>query len=345
MNVPNKVEKEIESGVKTGNRLTRNLKLSDLLERYGLLLAWAMVIAIFGVIEPSTFLSGPIFASILGSQSVLVFLTFALLIPLTTGDYDLSAASVLTLSAMLVAVLNVQMHVSVGLAVIVALGAGVVIGLINGALIVLLGIESLIVTLGTGTILGGIVLWISKSNTISGISNSLVDNVIVPKVYGLPLGFFYSVALCVALWYFFEYIPLGRRLLFVGRGRRVSRLSGLNVGRIRWGAMVGSAVLSAAAGVLYAGTSGAADPTSGLTLLLPAFAAAFLGSTAITPGRFNAWGSIIAVYFLVTGITGLSLLGIEVFVQDLFYGGALVLAVALAQLARRREASDSEAGD
>ena len=89
--------------------------------------------------------------------------------------------------------------------------------------------------------------------------------------------------------------------------------------------------IAAFGGVLYAGTSGAAGPTSGLELLLPAFAAAFLGATTINPGRFNAWGTVIAVYFLVTGITGLQLLGAQSFVQNIFYGGALIAAVSFSQ--------------
>jgi ribose transport system permease protein len=104
--------------------------------------------------------------------------------------------------------------------------------------------------------------------------------------------------------------------------------------------LIASGTISAATGILYAGTIGAADPNSGTTFLLPAFAAAFLGATSITPGRFNAWGTLIAVYFLVIGITGLTMLGIQTFVQNLFYGGALVLAVALSQLVRKREAQD-----
>jgi hypothetical protein len=72
--------------------------------------------------------------------------------------------------------------------------------------------------------------------------------------------------------------------------------------------------------------------TSGLTFLLPAFAGAFLSATTIQPGRFNAWGSFAAVYFLVTGIDGLSLLGIQVYVQDLFYGAAPIVAVSVSIL-------------
>jgi ribose transport system permease protein len=127
----------------------------------------------------------------------------------------------------------------------------------------------------------------------------------------------------------------------VGRGRNVARLSGMNVSRIRWGALIASGFISALAGVVYAGTNGSADPSSGQAFLLPAFAAAFLGATAIMPGRFNPWGAVIATYFLVTGITGLQLLGVASFVQQLFYGGALVMAVALSQIARRRVALDT----
>lgn len=76
--------------------------------------------------------------------------------------------------------------------------------------------------------------------------------------------------------------------------------------------------------------------------MLPAFAAAFLGSTAIVPGRFNALGSFAAVYFLVTGIYGLSLMGIQVFIQNLFYGGALIIAVALSIMVRRSETREPD---
>jgi ribose transport system permease protein len=314
----------------------RRPRLSALLERCGLVAAWLIVVIVFGVLEPRTFLTQGNFATIFGSQAVLLVLTLGLLIPLTAGDYDVSIAGVLTLSAMIVATLNVNLGWPIGLAILAALLAGAAIGCINGCIVTFFDIDPLIVTLGTGTVLSGVVLWISNSNTISGVSQTLVNLVVGQRFLGISLEFYYGLALAVALWYFFEYTALGRRLLFVGRGRSVSRLSGLRVQRLRVGAMVASGVISAGAGVLYVGTIGGADPTSGLSFLLPAFAAAFLGATAIVPGRFNPWGSFVAVYFLVTGITGLTLLGVESFVQDVFYGGALVLAVVLSQIARRR---------
>ncbi|HEY2716292.1 MAG TPA: ABC transporter permease [Solirubrobacterales bacterium] len=313
----------------------------DLGQRIALPVAWVVVIAVFGVLEPDTFLTSANFSTILGSQAVLVVLALGLVIPLRTGDYDLSVAATLTLTSMIIAILNVNEHWAIVPAIFVAFCAALVIGCVNGLFVVKLGVDSLITTLGTGTFIQGLVLWISNSNTIGGVSPDLVNAVILTKLFGVPLEFYYALALCVVLWWFFEHMPAGRRMLFVGRSREVSRLSGLHVDRLRWGGFVGAALVAALAGTLYAGTSGGADPTSGLSFLLPAFAAAFLGGTTILPGRFNAWGTIIAAYFLITGITGLQLLGVASFVQQLFYGGALVIAVALSEWARRRRSSGS----
>jgi ribose transport system permease protein len=223
----------------------------------------------------------------------------------------------------------------VGLTVLVALAAGLLVGAVNGFVTVVFGIESLIVTLGMGTFVAGVTLWISNSNTVSGISQDLVNPIVVWRFLGVPVEFYYALGVALILGYIMEFVPAGRRLLMVGRGREVARLSGMHVNRIRFLAFVCSGGIGAVGGVLFAGTSGAADPSSATVLLLPAFAAAFLGATAIFPGRFNVPGTLIAVYFLVTGITGLQLLGAQTYVQNLFYGAALVLAVVLSKLARQ----------
>jgi ribose transport system permease protein len=327
-------ETHISQAVRAGAPGRLRPRLSALGQRFALPIAWVFVVLLFGALEPSTFLSTANFQIILSSQAVLVVLTLGLIIPLTVGDYDLSVSGVMSLSAMTLAVLNVQHHWPILAAIGAALAIGIVVGLVNGFFVIVIGIDSLIVTLGTTTMLTGVVLWISQSSTISGISSGLVDFVFAKQIFGVAPEFYYALLLCVAIWYVFEYTALGRRLLFVGRSRRVARLSGLRVERLRLGAFLTSGLISALAGILYAGTSGAADTASGASYLLPAFAAAFLGATTILPGRFNPWGTVIAVYFLVTGITGLQLLGVESFVQQLFYGGALLFAVALARLAK-----------
>lgn len=306
------------------------------LEALALPIAWIVVIALFGYLRPDTFLTSANFSSILASQAVLVVVTLGLVVVLTCGDYDLSIASVVGLSGMIIAILNVNHQVPVGVAILAGLGSGLLVGFVNGFFVVVLQIDSLIVTLGMSTFVSGVVLWISNSNTLSGISTNLINPVIVWRLAGVPFEFYYAMILAIIIWYVYRYTPIGRRLLVVGRSREVARLSGIRVGAVRWGALTLSGLIGAFGGVLYTGTSGAAGPTSGLELLLPAFAAAFLGATTISPGRFNAWGTVIAVYFLVTGITGLQLLGAQNYVQNLFYGAALILAVSFSQIVRRR---------
>ena len=112
--------------------------------------------------------------------------------------------------------------------------------------------------------------------------------------------------------------------------------SGIKVDRLRVASFAATGLIAALAGVLYAGTTGGADPSSGLSFLLPAYAAVFLGATAIIPGHFNAIGTFVAVYVLIAGITGLAILGIQTYVQSLFYGTALVVAVSLEKIFSRR---------
>jgi ribose transport system permease protein len=311
--------------------------LVDWFERLALLLAWAVVIVVFGAVRPNTFLTWGNFSAILGSQAVLVVVALGLTLSLTAGDYDLSIASVLSLAGTVLAVLNARNGVPIGWAIVAALAAGAAVGFINGFFVIFFRINSMIVTLGIGTFVHGVTLWLGDQETISGISSGLVEAVIVRRLFGVPLSFYYAFALCVLIWYVFSYTVLGRRLLFVGRGREIARLSGIRVDRLRWGCFIVSGLMGAIAGILYVGTVAAADPNSGLSFLLPAFAAAFLGATSINPGRFNPWGTMISVYFLVTGITGLSILGVSTFIQDLFYGGALVVSVTLSQIVRGRE--------
>ena len=306
-------------------------------ERYGLIVVWMILIAIFGALRPDTFLTWQNISTVLGSQAILVIVTLGVIVSLTANDFDLSIANTLSLSSLTVAILNVNHGWPLGVAVVCALAIGATVGLVHGFFIVVFRIHSLIVTLGVGTFLHGIGLWASDSQTISGIDPLLSDIVIVKRLFGIPLIFYYAILLAALVWYVFEYTAVGRRILFVGRGREVARLSGVHTDRLRWLCLVASGLFGSIAGIFYAGTQGAADPVSGDSYLLPALAAAFLGSTSILPGRFNPWGSTVAVYFLVTGITGLIFLGFGSFIQDMFYGGALVLAVTLSQIVRGRQ--------
>lgn len=321
----------------------RPLALDRVARNYGLVGAWIAIAVVFALLEPATFGTMDNAQTILGSQSVVLFLALGLMVALKVGDFDVSTAFVMAASAVILAKLNVEHGWPIVAAIAVALAMAVVVGLLNALLVVYLGVNSFIVTLGTGTVLLGASQWLTSSQTISGVSQSLVDWTIGNRLLGISVQFWYGVALCLLLAFVLGRTIVGRRVAFVGGSHTVARLSGLNVRRIRTGTFVVAALLSALAGVIYVGSQGGIDPSSGQNMLLPTFAAAFLGATAVTPGRFNTWGTFIAVYFLVTGITGLQLVGAQSYVQNVFYGAALVVAVTLSRLLVGRSASETDA--
>jgi ribose transport system permease protein len=316
-------------------RHARRVSAGNIAYRYALVFVWVVMAVVFAVLRPDTFPTSATIQTVFGSQSVLVVLTLALLVTLAVGEFDLSVASTLGLSATLIARLNALEHWPLGVTVLIALVAGVLVGFVNGALVVYIGVDAIVATLGMGTLLLGIALAISNSVTIGGIDQTLLDAA-NQHFLGLPRSFWYGIVLAAVFWYVLQHTPLGRHLLFVGQNRDVSRLAGIRVDRIRLGAFVATGFLSALAGVILAGTLGAFQSSVAPTYLLPAFAAAFLGSTVVNPGRFNPWGSVIAIYFLITGITGLQLLGLSGWIEQVFYGGALIVAVTLSTLVRRR---------
>jgi ribose transport system permease protein len=315
--------------------------LARRVEPWVLVTVWAALTVLFWVLRPGTFMTEGNWANMLASQASLVVLTLGLIIPLTAGEYDVSVGSVAGFSAMVLAVLNVNHNVPLIPAMIVAILAGAVSGLVSGTVVVYFGIDSLIVTLGVSNVLSGLTLWISGSNTITGVTSTLTRLTITDRLFGIPYEFYGGVILTVLTWIYLEHTASGRRLLVVGRSREVARLAGMRVGAARIGAFVAAAVFASLAGIIIAGTTGSADPSNDLTLTLPAMAGAFLGATTIRPGRFNAWGVLAAVYFLVTGVTGLQLLGAQTFIQDIFYGAVLVVAVVFSQMTRGRRAAIS----
>jgi ribose transport system permease protein len=305
-----------------------------LASRYGLFAVWAIMIAIFGALRPDTFLTAGNFQSIFDSQAMLLFLALGLVISLVSGDFNLALPGVLGSSLMIIGVLNGQHHVPWGIAIIVALAFSAALGLVHAFLIVKLRLSSFIVTLGTGTALLGIAYAISNA-TISTLSPQY-ESVITHHFLGFELIFYYAMIAVIVLWYIYKYTPLGRQLYFVGASKEVARLAGLNVDRLRILSIVASSMFGGLAAVVGGGYLGSADPSLGSNFLLPMFASTLLGSTAITPGRPNAWGTAIAAYFLVTGYSGLELLGLNGWIEQVFYGSALVVAVLVATLIARR---------
>jgi ribose transport system permease protein len=315
-----------------------------LLYNYSVLWALVVEVVIFSLLRPHSFFTTANAQSILGSQAILLVVALGLTIPLAVNEFDLSVGAMVGFSEVILGALTVQQHWALVPAVIatVALCAGV--GLINAILVVRIGVGAFIATLAMGTVLIGIATRITNDQPIPGIPQTLTS-ITASKFLGIELVFWYALVGTFVLWYVLSQTPVGRRLYFTGANRDAARLNGIAVGRLRGGALVASAVIASIAGILYSGVFATADPTTAQDqFLLPAFAAAFLGATAVTPGRFNAWGTFISVYVVVTGITGLSLVTNQVgWIAFVFNGGILLVAVVTQRLvaARRQRAEAS----
>lgn len=310
---------------------------SEAVQRGGLLFVWLALAVVFSVMSPHIFATQGTLKTIFGTQETLILLALSLLPLLIVGELDLSVAANLGLSATLCAVLNGQDGVNIVVAVLIALAAACLVGVINGILIVYTGVSSLIVTLGMGALLDGIAVGISHSITVGGVSKGLTK-VVSSQLGGLPYSFYFLIAIAALLWYVFEMTPTGRNMVFIGKNAEVARLAGVRVARIRFLSAVSTALLAGVAGIIYIGTIGAIEPSSADSYLLPAYAAAFLGAVCIRPGRFNSWGTLVAGFFLITGITGIEELGYGGYTANIFYGLALIIGVVASTFAQKLRA-------
>jgi len=307
------------------------------LYRYAVVLVFVAMCAVFSGLLPDTFFTTGNFQTIVNSQAVLLLLSLALTLPLSVGEFDLSVASMLGFGATLLAYLSGSWHWPLAGALAAVIAVGALVGVLNGLFIVRFGVNAFITTLGTGTVLTGLTLAVSGGQILTGVP-AAVSRFAAGEALGLAWPTYVAAGFALALWYIYEHTPAGRYLFFVGEGREVARLAGLPVARLRWLAFVFAAMVAAVCGIFAAGQLGSADPSVGPNYLLPAYAATFLGATTIKPGRFNSFGTVVALYLVVTGVTGLELLGAASWVEQVFDGGALVVAVTFARLVSQEAA-------
>lgn len=303
--------------------------------RYALLLVWALMAAYFWVRQPSLFGTHAAFSSIFGSQQVQVFLAMAVLVTSVAGEIDLSVASVMGITATAIPVLATQLGVPLVWACVIGVSISALAGLINAFFVVIMNVSSFIVTLGMGTLLIGVAQALSHTQVVS-VQSAGLAKISTQPVFGMPVSFYYGIALALLIAYVIAWTPFGRAVVFVGANREVARLAGIRVNRIRFTSYVVGSLLSGLAGLILVATVGGFDSSTSMTFLLPALAAVFLGTAVIQPGSFNAIGTMVAIYFLETGIFGLQLLGYSGWIQNAFYGAGLVVAVALAKVIRDR---------
>ncbi|HEY6888182.1 MAG TPA: ABC transporter permease [Solirubrobacter sp.] len=304
-------------------------------QKYALIVVFAAIVGLFSLLNPEIFPTVANAQTIASTQATVALLALAAMLPLVVGQFDISVGYQFGLAQGLCAHLIINEGVPAGAAILVTLAAGLAIGLVNGVLVAKVKLNSFVATLGVGILVLGLTQWLTKDVTITGALPALFTDLGRNAVLGVPLPFVYVLAATAVLWLALEYTPWGRECYATGGNDRAALLAGVRTERRTVQVFVFAALLAALSGCLSVMILGASSPTVGLGALLPAFAGAFLGATSIRPGRFNAIGTLIAVYLVATGITGLQQEGAQPFVQQLFNGAALLIAVTLARLSRK----------
>ncbi|HEX6522189.1 MAG TPA: ABC transporter permease [Streptosporangiaceae bacterium] len=288
-----------------------------------------VICVVFSIWAPQTFPRAATIKQVLDNNAITGLAALALIVPLSTRTFDLSFAYVMSLSGVTAAHLIVADNTNIWLAMLAGIGIALVIGVINGFVVVVMRIDSFIGTLATGSLVQAFISFVTGDNTINNVKLAGSFSTMSQGVFGgVIYPVYYVLALAIVLWLFMEYTATGRRLYATGFNPDAARLANIKVRKLRFCALLTSAAISGFAGVMLASSLSSGDPTAGTSYLLPAFATLFVGATVFKQGRFNAWGTIVAVLMLGTGTVGLGLVAAPLWAADMFTGVVLIAALS-----------------
>jgi ribose transport system permease protein len=307
-------------------RLLRALSFRRLSAIYILIALFVL----FSLWIPGTFLTVGTWRSLLNSQALTALAAVGLVIPMAAGAFDLAVGVEIGLASILVSWLIVDHGVSPGEAIVLTLLAGAAVGTVSAVMTVLVRIDSFIATLGVSSVGTALITWVSGGQQILNLPSQYVS-FSTDEFLGVTYLVWMMLVVAAIIWYVLENTPVGRRIYATGGNPESARLAGIRTGAVVAGSLIACSVIAAIVGVLLASQLGAGDPTAGPSYLLPALTAVFLGSTQFRAGRLNVWGTVVAVYVLAVGVTGLQQAGGPTWIPDLFDGVALLLAVGMAR--------------
>jgi ribose transport system permease protein len=306
-------------------------------ERYGLVGVLVATIVLFAFVDPHTFMTVSNWRSIGLSQSVTAVLGLAFILPLISGNFDLSVGANAIMCSLACAACMSRYHWPLVAAIVVCAVLGLGVGLFNGLLVTAARLNGLIATLGTAALLSALVTWYSNGVPIAfGISSALT-NFGSDSVFGIPWLALVALAGAIVVAYLMTQTPYGRRLASIGSNRSAARLVGVRVNRLVLTSFVVAGGIAGLAGVLMLAQQGSANPsTDGISTLLPALTVAFLGASAFRPGEFNVPGLLVALVLIAVLESGLTLKGVADWVDPLCDGVALIVGVGLSAYFRAK---------
>jgi fructose transport system permease protein len=314
---------------------SRALALSTLGPIIALLLA-----VVFFTAQSSRFLTGSNLSLVV--QQVMVVGTLAIgqtLIILTAG-IDLSNGAVMAFGNIVMTKLAVDSGVNPLLAIALGLLVCAAFGFFNGSLVTGLRLPPFIVTLGTLNIAFALTHIYSEDQTVSGLPPALTffGNTFQVGQTDITYGTVLMLVLFVVAWYVLRQTAAGRHVYAVGNNPEAARLTGIRTRRLLLGVYTTAGLVYGIAALLLISRTSVGDPQAGQTDNLDSITAVVLGGTSLFGGRGSVIGTLVGA--LIVGIVrnGLQLMGVRSIYQVLITGILVILAVAVDQLARRRQA-------
>lgn len=325
------------SDVSTYNRrLTPRAKSAlGIFARYATILGLLAMIVAFSILSPKAFSTLGNFTNVLNQASLAMIIAGGLTLAVVVGELDLSIGFAASLHGILVTGFIVHDKLPIPLAIFIVLALGALIGLVNGFIVTKMKVNSVIATLGVGTIITGLAFAYSAGVPIvAGVPEAFLQLSLGRWLFGIPNNIVVMVVVLGILWVLVERTSIGQEIQAVGGNPAAARLAGINVDRIKTLGFVTSGMCAALTGILLASRLGSGTTSAADSYLLTAFAAVFLGSATLRDGEFHVLGTLVGALIIAFGFNGLNIFGAPTFSQYVFQGAILIIAVGLSSLGR-----------
>jgi ribose transport system permease protein len=299
-------------------------------------LAIALLVAVFAVLLPDTFLTLTNFKSILQQQATLIVLAIGVTFVLVIGEFDLSFSFTIGLTSAVAVLSMTSFHAPPLLAGALALLVGALIGTINGLAVAWGKAPAFIATLAIGSAAAGIEQLLTGNKTISSRIPLAYLEFTLQDVGGLPLSLWLTVLVVIVAIIVFRFTTYGRRLRATGMNPNAVKIAGTSVPLVKFSAFVIMGALAGFSAIMVSSLGGSYFPNSGGGLLLPPYSAVFLGAAILGRGRFSPLATLYGVVFIAVLERGLTMLSYSTAVIMLLEGTVLAAAVLLAQREKKR---------
>jgi ribose transport system permease protein len=244
---------------------------------------------------------------------------------------DLSAGSVVTLTAILTYILVNGSDARVLLALLVVLAVGALIGFINGVGITFLKISPFVMTLGMAGVVTGAIIVITHGNVtgkVAPIMTRLIARPLSPSLQ-IPNAVIIWLLFGILMWLLLERTTFGRHLFAIGVNRVTAKLSGVNVTRMNLLTYSLAGALAGFGGFLLVGNTGVVHLQLGQPFLFPSIAAVAVGGTLLSGGKGSYWGTMVGAIVLTLITSLLTTMQMPDSVRRMVLGGTLLILISI----------------